>query len=175
MASLEAYSNFKDGINAFRLCHRFGRGSDVHVSKLPRELELAIEQVVITEARNATSDEWVSGFRCLEARCAPVDRSYIILEDMTYGELAEELFHDREYCCKCEEDGGREHCDFDCVVCTKRVEETINERFIDEEAIFHFHLANLRNWRIHFAPDWLGTQEKARKLRKVSYDRSISS
>lgn len=169
MASLEAYSNYKDAINAFRLCHRLGRGPGVHVSKLPRELELAIEELVIKEARNAISESWVSEFRCVEARCAPIDHSDLLLKDMTYGELFEEMFHDSAPCCMCKGNDGMYHCELDCPACIKRVESAINEQFVDEDAISLFHSRNLHKWQKLFPAHEPGIQNEAGKLRKVSY------
>lgn len=182
MASLEAYSNYKDGVNTFRLCHRFGHGPDVHVSKLPREHELAIEQFVITEARNVTSDRWLSGFRCVEARCAPVDHYGLVIEDMTYGELVADMLHDCGPCCVCErieqseeseESEQLRHCGLDCRECTKVVEESINERLVSNEAIVDFHMVNLHNWERLFARDVPGTQGQGARLRKVSQWHSL--
>ena len=75
--NLEAYKKALPAVNAFRLCYRFGQGPEAFVTKLPVELEQAIEQLIIDARRVKLYDDWSetdwkSEFRCFESRCEPV-------------------------------------------------------------------------------------------------------
>ncbi|CAK3985677.1 Hypothetical predicted protein [Lecanosticta acicola] len=69
---LEDYEKVIPTLRTLRLCHRFGRGTDVHVTKLPAELELAIEACVVRSSQHFYSER-IRAFRHYEGRCAPMD------------------------------------------------------------------------------------------------------
>ena len=43
---LQAYRETLPMLTALRLCHRFGTGSNVYITKLPNEVEQAIENII---------------------------------------------------------------------------------------------------------------------------------
>ncbi|KAM0719713.1 hypothetical protein Q7P37_003846 [Cladosporium fusiforme] len=164
--SADLSCRYKDTINALRLCHRFGRGPDVHVSKLPRELELAIEQLIITEVRNATLGEWVPGFRCLEGRCAPVDHFYEVFEEMTYDEIFDLTLEEVEPCSDCRQSPEPRQCDF---LCNERAEKKMNQKLLGEVEITDFHIHNNGIWQTLYPPGPMPPLASSRpgKLRKL--------
>ncbi|KAI6896233.1 hypothetical protein KC318_g10666, partial [Hortaea werneckii] len=73
-AHLEAYAAGVPAITALRLCHRFGTGPAAHVTRLPRELVLLIEEYVHAanwHLRSKPDCEWRSSFTCFESQCEP--------------------------------------------------------------------------------------------------------
>ncbi|SMY20228.1 unnamed protein product [Zymoseptoria tritici ST99CH_1A5] len=71
--------NFEEAVptlHALRLCHRYGRGADVHITKLPAELELLIEGFIIHPFKCSTEwgriARWEDDFKCFESRCSPL-------------------------------------------------------------------------------------------------------
>lgn len=72
-AHLQAY--IETNVKTIRLCHRFGRGDDVHIQKLPVELlEMIIEKVQIP-ARLKAFKRWNDHFLCFQRRCDPKSHS----------------------------------------------------------------------------------------------------
>jgi hypothetical protein len=73
---LKAFEEAVPVLRTLRLCHRFGKGPDVHINKLPAELELLIEQFSLEPRRCKSSDfqknDWKYDFRCFESRCSPL-------------------------------------------------------------------------------------------------------
>ncbi|RMY14627.1 hypothetical protein D0868_01341 [Hortaea werneckii] len=73
-AHLEAYAAGIPAITALRLCHRFGTGPAAHITRLPRELVLLIEEYVHAanwHLRSRPDCEWRSSFTCFQAWCEP--------------------------------------------------------------------------------------------------------
>jgi hypothetical protein len=72
---LEAYIEFKPVMHQLRLCHRFGKGPENHLNKLPQEiLEMVIEEAMKAHrATTAPYSKWSSLFFCYEQRCQPLD------------------------------------------------------------------------------------------------------
>ncbi|KAI6903994.1 hypothetical protein KC318_g14075 [Hortaea werneckii] len=68
-AHLEAYVNLQPTINALRMCHRFGKGEDVAITRLPVELLSEVENVLIEEERRKTREEWETDFQCFQLHC----------------------------------------------------------------------------------------------------------
>ena len=50
-AHLEAYEQSLPRLLTLRLCHRYGQGPDVYITKLPPELLLQVEEFVIAADR----------------------------------------------------------------------------------------------------------------------------
>ncbi|KAK5684533.1 hypothetical protein LTS10_004403 [Elasticomyces elasticus] len=75
--TMNAYKKSLPALKAIRLAHRFGTGPQVHISKLPVEILLLIEDFVCIAQRNFCEydyfDEFdiASDFRCFESKCAP--------------------------------------------------------------------------------------------------------
>jgi len=100
---LEAFAKNLPTLRTLRLCHRFGKGPKVHITKLPVELELAIEEHVLDSSYYWTQfcwHDWTKEFSCFESRCRPsghLEESPSPILDDAYG-LVEE-------CANCEEGG----------------------------------------------------------------------
>lgn len=75
---LDAFIATLPKIHALRMCHRFGRGVDVHVTKLPVEIEQAIEELIVESWDSFDPDTWSplgtwdEQFECFESRCEPM-------------------------------------------------------------------------------------------------------
>jgi hypothetical protein len=73
-AHLDAYIELKPLLHQLRLCHRFGEGPDVHLTKLPQELlELVVDCLLTSAQCNAPYKKWDNPFSCFEGRCSPVE------------------------------------------------------------------------------------------------------
>ncbi|KAI7233088.1 hypothetical protein KC330_g5548 [Hortaea werneckii] len=68
-AHLEAYVNLQPTINALRMCHRFGKGEDVAITRLPVELLSEVENILMEEERRKRREEWETDFRCFQLYC----------------------------------------------------------------------------------------------------------
>ncbi|KAK5729538.1 hypothetical protein LTR17_011841 [Elasticomyces elasticus] len=78
ITNLAAYKRTLPALTTLRLAHRFGQGPQAHITKLPVEMLLLIEDFVIEARRdtNVWDDGWdpydtASNFACFESRCAP--------------------------------------------------------------------------------------------------------
>ncbi|KAK5719754.1 hypothetical protein LTR17_015205 [Elasticomyces elasticus] len=75
--SLAAYKTALPILKTLRLVHRFGTGPQVHITKLPVEMLLLIEDFVIATRRKAQDlNAWPpydieSDFACFESKCEP--------------------------------------------------------------------------------------------------------
>lgn len=58
---LDAFQKILPALHALRMCHRFGRGPDVHVTKLPVEIEQIIEELVVKSCNPFTWRYWDIG------------------------------------------------------------------------------------------------------------------
>lgn len=102
---LEAYKHALPQLRTLKLCHRFGKGEDAHIARLPLEILIFIEDLVLCNSRNASSDEWVTVFRHFESRCRPRDHG-------DYGcDSCGERFFETGLCESCEESESFELCD----------------------------------------------------------------
>ena len=67
-AHLQAYITLheakKGTINTLRLCHRFGKGPDATITRLPAELVLQIEGYLMEDERKVHSKKWASDLKC---------------------------------------------------------------------------------------------------------------
>jgi len=85
----------KPQLEHLRLCHRFGKGSEAHITKLPQELlEMVIEHLV--DSVRSTSPvfaAWEKLFKCFEFSCRASDH----FDEDTLAEIREELEHDLIY------------------------------------------------------------------------------
>lgn len=83
-AHLEAYVNLQPTINTLRMCHRFGKGDQAAITRLPVELLSEVEDILIEEERRKRREEWETDFRCFQLHCEPGDHySLCELEDLT--------------------------------------------------------------------------------------------
>lgn len=126
--NLQAYKTALPVLNALRLCHRFGQGPDVHVTKLPVEIEQAIEDIIFNA--NLSRLPFADAFEHFESRCMPVDH----LDD-EYGELyfdVRDEIHEK-LCEKCKAE-DEDDFDFDneiCIECLVEIHMEMNERMCE--------------------------------------------
>jgi hypothetical protein len=86
----------KPALHLLRLCHRFGKGTEAHITRLPQELFDIIVQyaTVIERARLAPHSEWQVSFKCFEGRCDAIDHfSEEFLEELRDQTLADCFEH----------------------------------------------------------------------------------
>jgi len=68
-AHLETYTKLLPTIETLRLCHRFGKGPDAQVCRLPVELLSSIEGFVVRECRAKARNEWCADLECNTDSC----------------------------------------------------------------------------------------------------------
>lgn len=134
-------------IRTLRLCHLFGRGPDAHVSKLPVEVRLLIENLVM-ESTSEASAEAAIAFYHFENKCEPVDH----LTPEAYSDLASDM--QRRFkltiCEECQADLAAnvvlsctsERCD-----CKAKVEGKMNRWLKDEPEIVADCETMAKRWR----------------------------
>ncbi|SMR45063.1 unnamed protein product [Zymoseptoria tritici ST99CH_3D1] len=110
---LKAFEETVPVLHALRLCHRFGKGPDVHITKLPAELELIIEELCLhpTWCRATAFEhfDWEADFRCFESRCSPLSH----MGDCT--PLWEQVTDNFNYCDSCPDfEAPFDHCEVSC-------------------------------------------------------------
>jgi hypothetical protein len=116
--SLEAYEKFLPVLTTLRLCHRFGRGPDVHVTKLPVEILAVVEELIFDSLR-ARATSWISLFEHFESRCEPVDHDGV--DDYIWDMADEEASEEKCEACRDPESD----CDI-CSDCEKIVKRCAN-------------------------------------------------
>ncbi|KAE9977634.1 hypothetical protein BLS_001254 [Venturia inaequalis] len=72
-ASLEAYLEAKPFITQLLLCHSFGQGSNVPITKLPREIIDMVAEVLIAGQQTGPQERWAKMHRCSSGRCTRDD------------------------------------------------------------------------------------------------------
>lgn len=128
---LEAYEKTLPTFNALRLCQRFGKGPDAHITRLPNELLKAIEDLIFEEYLSRWPEDkgaWETNFLHFERRCEPLDH---LVDD--YLDWFENVQDDlpRPLCDSCVEDGA--FCNEECEKgCKDMVDRCVNECLIDE-------------------------------------------
>ncbi|TKA80454.1 hypothetical protein B0A49_01896 [Cryomyces minteri] len=70
---LEVYLQMKSTIAALRLSHRFGRGSEAHITTLPTEIVGMIEEELIKQPRWDAYVSWTKASQCFQETCRPRD------------------------------------------------------------------------------------------------------
>ncbi|KAK5684534.1 hypothetical protein LTS10_004404 [Elasticomyces elasticus] len=77
---LDAYMKALPDLHSLRLCWKFGKGEDVHITRLPVEIEQAIEHMLLRSRRTSQVDNcfYITGwynreleFACFESNCEP--------------------------------------------------------------------------------------------------------
>jgi hypothetical protein len=173
---LEAFEKALPTLHALRLCHRFGRGDGVHVTRLPHEIEQTIENLVLAAHRIETSwswTDWRSEFRCFECRCDP--ESHLTGEETTFYESVRdelqicqgcsdadgEIYGDacnkkcasnaKSKCRECSKKTGSRDCERACLA---EYHELLNHAVFDNSLHFQEHEDRLGAWvrRISQAP-----------------------
>lgn len=72
-AHLQAHEELQPGLDALRLCNRYGKRPRAYITKLPVEVVDLIE-VFLTQAKRAKIlPEWVQALRCWEDKCQPIE------------------------------------------------------------------------------------------------------
>lgn len=153
LGSLAAYDQALPYITAFRICHTFGKGPDVHVTKLPVEMRTAIEKIIIdaqnTEVmRGGCGAAWKDHFTCFENRCEP--RIHVHWFDDRLLDWYDETWEMVDKCEDCADDGcswgeACEECDAEHERCQNLAAQdmTQEENGQDWEGC---HLADVSNW-----------------------------
>jgi hypothetical protein len=70
--AIEAYDKALPTITTLRLCHRYGKGPKVKITKLPIEILSAIEELAYHAIRTSLTT-WSEVFHHFESRCELVD------------------------------------------------------------------------------------------------------
>ncbi|KAK5136845.1 hypothetical protein LTR08_001767 [Meristemomyces frigidus] len=188
-AHLEAYEKALPIINALRLCHRFGQGPDAHITRIPVELEQAIEEFVLDARRTCwhswSEPDWKSEFSCFESTCEPnghCDQMSGIL-DGAYDTL--------EACESCAEHGvWQAVCDKRCTkestntcdvcksdpeskqcerACLARYDEIVNESVQESDLCFEAHEENKSRWERRIQQGVKDPFEKYDKILRVHF------
>jgi hypothetical protein len=96
-AHLQAAYESQPTLDAIRICHRFGKGPDVHINRVPPEVLAMIEGYVKVPLENYYEHKWSKDLKCLQGECKPSDHfSYDRIIDIQKG------FEDRCACtCGC--------------------------------------------------------------------------
>jgi len=74
---IDSYTRIEPKLQVLRLAHRFGRGPQAHITKLPLEIEQAIEDLIIKAEFSCYDQKYRkyhdirAEFACYESRCAP--------------------------------------------------------------------------------------------------------
>lgn len=164
-AHLEAYAAGVPAITALRLCHRFGTGPEAHITRLPRELVLLIEDYVHAanwHLRSKPDCEWRSSFTCFQARCEPQKHEG---DWSAYSAVVDSYMRECDHCTKntmydnncpyrcadennrlcpaCAQAKGPEACYRTCRV---RWESELNQVLRNHAAFFEQHEMNKRTW-----------------------------
>lgn len=119
--ALQAYQSALPTLTALRLCHRLGKGPNVHITKLPPEILLAIEDMIFD--RKLEYYPWLDAFKHYESRCEPVEH----LEDGycdIFAEVKDEINDEMCSMCKGESLWCPDECTEDCAF---KVEMKMNE------------------------------------------------
>jgi len=120
---LLAFSNVLPKLHVFRLCHRFGKGDSVYITKLPAEVELIIEGMLIRDEKHKlhwdVKYEWESDYRCFQSICSPAGH----FEDLS--PIWDAAHDDLDECAPCAESSIY---DAECANrCTERTESRCGE------------------------------------------------
>ncbi|KAI6822601.1 hypothetical protein KC340_g12133 [Hortaea werneckii] len=165
-AHLEAYAAGLPAITALRLCHQFGTGPEAHITRLPRELVLLIEEHVHAanwHLRSKPDCEWRSSFTCFQSRCEPREHkgdwsAYSAVVDSYMRECdhcTKNTMYDNKcpyrcpdelnrFCPACAEDKSPEACH---ATCRGRRESELNQVLSNHAAtFFEQHEMNKRTW-----------------------------
>lgn len=126
---LEVFEKALPSLNALRLCHRFGKGPNVYITKLPIEIVQAIEAIIFDSKIEPFHHPFsiFEAFEHFEGRCQPSDHVYddrhMDLRDDAYEEIRHKL------CKKCKKDQFHMYdCSKDC---NAKVQEQMNEMCCD--------------------------------------------
>ncbi|KAK3073107.1 hypothetical protein LTR53_005588 [Teratosphaeriaceae sp. CCFEE 6253] len=166
LAHVDAYAKVLPVLHALRLAHRFGKGPHAHITKLPVEIELAIEDLIITAERGAYNYVWHDmrcDFACYESECAPSqhyeeemsplwdaasDAVTLCATCTAYGvydgackEKCDEKTAIR--CAKCQVRLGRDDCERTCQAV---YEEAVEETAAESDSFLDTHLRSADRW-----------------------------
>lgn len=125
--SLEAYERVLPVLAALRCCHRYGRGPQAHITKLPAELLDIVESSLFADVRQGITT-WSDSFHHFEGRCEPIDHVDDFVDVLVEADTALDL--DGELCSDCS--AGRcfpPSCKNDCY---EKVNELANEMVMEQ-------------------------------------------
>ena len=89
-AHVEAYCDILPTLYTVRLCNRYGKGPNAHITKLPVEMVHHIEAFLVQAKRATVLPQWVQDFRCWTGKCKLIDH----LDDAAILELYNERKRD---------------------------------------------------------------------------------
>ncbi|SMQ46542.1 unnamed protein product [Zymoseptoria tritici ST99CH_3D7] len=169
-ANLMAFEQAVPELRALRLCHRFGKGPNVHITKLPAELELLVEGFCLEPRtgkgrrhRGHHAMDWEYDFRCFESRCSPLmhmhecspllDRVLDMFEycdtcpgeDYTFENCATHCKNSKttDLCGVCKSGDGRETCEKSC---EGRMAEEQEQAAAECELWYELHMEGRNDW-----------------------------
>lgn len=144
VAQLEKYEAALPIIHTLRLCHRFGKGDNVHVMKLPVEVEQLIEDLVLNSAVIPDyahgPDRMIVHF---ENRCTPsthANHTYADVFDAVIDDMADDLC---DTCQASEESLFSPNC---IEGCEKMVDDEINAELSEGDEFFDICEQKRANW-----------------------------
>ncbi|KAI6794798.1 hypothetical protein KC363_g8421 [Hortaea werneckii] len=153
-AHLEAYINLQPIINTLRMCHRFGKGDNVAVTRLPVELLSEVEEYLVARERRKTRKAWNADFRCFQLKCQKRDHfSEPELNDMAYWHCENSEDEDEvdeimwEHIEENFEERHRERCQGWCVRLGTPVSSSSG--IFSEQADFFLQRFGLETWTTH--------------------------
>lgn len=97
----DAYLKAEPTLHALRMCHRFGKGINVHITKLPNEIEQIVESCLASaQIRRGSMLLWDCSweFTCFQSECSPVGHCSEAIP------LLESAYDNLELCVICDED-----------------------------------------------------------------------
>ncbi|KAK4902531.1 hypothetical protein LTR27_000468 [Elasticomyces elasticus] len=162
---LDRYTKALPQLHTLRLCHRFG--GDSGITKLPIELEQAIEDILVhltrpTNGRCQLLNSRGEQLTCFESRCAPMDH----MEDC-YSPLSDAASYEMQPCGECEEDLYNDTCERICTAdtvekcmhcnhssgrdclnsCESRQTHLMNETAVGWDGWYEVHWETQNEWR----------------------------
>jgi hypothetical protein len=170
-AHLEAYLDTLPAMNALRACHRFGKGSQCHIRKIPAELVQTVAQYYILPVRKEKLNRWQECLECFENACE-IAHYYSKEQALAdYHEVREmDLF---------ELPGGDEPDDDDLDEFVARIDETMPDGHFSRRQEWQTKVdkvlcGNRALFRKHFGLDiWLSNVCMGTSLREDSVNATI--
>ena len=158
--ALETYEKNLPILNALRSCHRFRTGPKVHISRLPTEILIAIEDFVLDHAYRVRESQWVENFSHYEGRCEPYD--HVQDAHNLLGDIQRDSFD--ELCDTCQEEDRADLCE----ACHLVVKANVNEHLL-EHGDWCYELGSEGCWSKR--QDWESTINQHPQGRFSKYDK----
>lgn len=174
---LQAYFKVVPTLHTLRLCHRFGKGPHVHITKLPAEIELAIEKLIIVSSQRECYGGWKSAFLHYEGRCAPMDH----LEDV-YSPLSDQASDHAVLCASCLDQQHYYFCTEECETrckpeninkcwtCSQTLDDSTCMRTCEAKIHHDMNTIALEDWEVELNDDSCN-ETWENKIGKEGFDR----